>query len=58
VRKSREQVWTDSSSQEFCFRREWKSRGESWEGMLVESEFCFPKMRDSGTCLTADGNGQ
>ena len=43
-------MWTDSSSQEFCFKREYKSCGES--------EFCFPKMGDNGACLPADGNDQ
>ena len=51
-------MWTDSSSQEFCFKREYRSCGESWEGMLAESEFCFPKMGDNGACLPADGNDQ
>lgn len=51
-------MWTDSSSQEFHFKREWESCGESWEGMLVKGEFCFPKMGDSGACLPADGNDQ
>lgn len=58
MRKWRQQVWMDSPLQEFCLKRHRKTHGESWQGMLVEGEFCFHKIGDGGACLPANGNDQ
>lgn len=51
-------MWTDSSSQEFRFKRveivSVRAGRECW----LRAKFCFPKMGDNGACLPADGNDQ